>query len=272
MNMLTRCPQCATVFRVSTDQLQKRQGKVRCGHCANVFNALDALLDSEAQPHKATGHAALADTYATPMTAARAEPYLSTESEPPLEEDLDLSLTSDDELDELAAEPLEEPRERTRAAAWLWAFAALIMSGVLVAHAAYQFRGDLAARYPELRPHLASLCASLGCEIPLPRKSELVSIESSDLHPETQQKDRLALAATIRNNAPYAQAYPHLELTLTDRRDQALARRVFEPRDYLRPETNMASGFAANSDMAINMAIEVRELEASGYRLYVFYP
>ncbi len=43
--MLTRCPSCATIFRVSTEQLKARQGKVRCGSCQSVFNALDSLIE-----------------------------------------------------------------------------------------------------------------------------------------------------------------------------------------------------------------------------------
>ncbi len=43
--MLTRCPSCTTIFRVSTDQLKVRQGKVRCGSCQGVFNALDSLIE-----------------------------------------------------------------------------------------------------------------------------------------------------------------------------------------------------------------------------------
>jgi predicted Zn finger-like uncharacterized protein len=42
--MLTRCPSCQTVFRLSQEQLNARQGKVRCGHCFNPFNALDYLV------------------------------------------------------------------------------------------------------------------------------------------------------------------------------------------------------------------------------------
>ncbi|GHT94457.1 hypothetical protein FACS1894116_08490 [Betaproteobacteria bacterium] len=42
--MLTRCPSCQTVFRLSPEQLNARQGKVRCGHCFNPFNALDYLV------------------------------------------------------------------------------------------------------------------------------------------------------------------------------------------------------------------------------------
>lgn len=37
----TRCPGCATVFRVSAAQLALREGQVRCGHCRAVFDAND---------------------------------------------------------------------------------------------------------------------------------------------------------------------------------------------------------------------------------------
>jgi predicted Zn finger-like uncharacterized protein len=44
MSRLTRCPACATVFRVTEAQLASRQGFVRCGQCAKVFDARASLL------------------------------------------------------------------------------------------------------------------------------------------------------------------------------------------------------------------------------------
>lgn len=43
--MLTRCPHCHTTFRVTSEQLKVRQGRVRCGACSQVFDALDSLAD-----------------------------------------------------------------------------------------------------------------------------------------------------------------------------------------------------------------------------------
>jgi predicted Zn finger-like uncharacterized protein len=48
--MLTRCPSCATTFRISPEQLKARQGRVRCGKCRNVFNALETLIEEPPQP------------------------------------------------------------------------------------------------------------------------------------------------------------------------------------------------------------------------------
>ncbi len=46
--MLTRCPACATHFRVTAEQLKLRAGRVRCGECQHVFNALDTLIEEPA--------------------------------------------------------------------------------------------------------------------------------------------------------------------------------------------------------------------------------
>lgn len=38
-SLLTRCPHCDTRFRVTDEQLTVANGKVRCGHCMEVFDA-----------------------------------------------------------------------------------------------------------------------------------------------------------------------------------------------------------------------------------------
>ena len=43
MTAVTQCPQCGTRFRVVPDQLKISSGWVRCGKCADVFNAQGAL-------------------------------------------------------------------------------------------------------------------------------------------------------------------------------------------------------------------------------------
>lgn len=39
MSFTTRCPACGTTFRIVADQLKISEGWVRCGHCADVFDA-----------------------------------------------------------------------------------------------------------------------------------------------------------------------------------------------------------------------------------------
>ncbi len=44
MALTTRCPQCGAAFRVVADQLRVRNGLVRCGECATVFDGRACLV------------------------------------------------------------------------------------------------------------------------------------------------------------------------------------------------------------------------------------
>lgn len=48
--MLTQCPECRTVFRATLAQLEAAAGRVRCGHCRTVFDALEAAEPPEPPP------------------------------------------------------------------------------------------------------------------------------------------------------------------------------------------------------------------------------
>lgn len=47
-SLQTRCPKCDTRFRVTDEQLSIAKGKVRCGNCMEVFNAIDHQVASPA--------------------------------------------------------------------------------------------------------------------------------------------------------------------------------------------------------------------------------
>jgi len=44
--MYTCCPHCQTCFRITKAQLDVAQGKVRCGHCQEVFNGKENLREN----------------------------------------------------------------------------------------------------------------------------------------------------------------------------------------------------------------------------------
>ncbi len=48
MSQITRCPSCATLFKVVPDQLRISDGWVRCGHCQEVFDATLSLQEAQA--------------------------------------------------------------------------------------------------------------------------------------------------------------------------------------------------------------------------------
>ena len=272
--MLTRCPGCSTAFRVTPEQLKARAGKVRCGHCSAVFNALEMLED--ALPAVEAVEATSSPPEAAPpasVESAQAEPVVEN-SPPATTESAPGEVAANSESVDILLEDIgsnaEAPPSRGRLLAW--SLAVLVVLGVFVVQAAYVFRAELAQAEPDLRPLLQDMCSVLDCDIPLPRKADLVGIEASDLHPDPQQKPLLVLAATLKNRAPFAQEYPHLELTLTDVRDQPVLRKVLSPAEYLAQGTNVQEGFAANGDLMVILRLDTGDIVASGYRLYLFYP
>lgn len=163
-------------------------------------------------------------------------------------------------------EPPPAPRR------WPWVIGSLVALTVIGLQAVLAFRVELAVLWPQLKPALVALCDTAGCEVGLPTRVALVGIEASDLHPDSERKSRLMLTATLKNRAPFAQTFPHLELTLTDTEDKAVARKVLAPADYLPPNTSIPQGMQPGADIALAVGIDSGELAASGYRLYLFYP
>lgn len=298
--MLTRCPSCATHFRVTPEQLKARSGRVRCGECQNVFNALDSLIEEPvvmAAPMAAVAvppapsfepvqEALEALTASQPGTQEASIPELPEATEPQAVEPVadepggeplagaEPAVADADATVEAAAEDwsstFPEPPPPPRR--WPWVIGSLVALAAIVLQAALAFRVELVVLWPEGKPALVALCEIADCEVGLPAKVGLVGIEASDLHPDSEHKGRLVLAATLKNRAPFAQQFPHLELTLTDTADQAIARKVLAPADYLPATTSSADGMKPSADIMVAIVIDSGEIPASGYRLYLFYP
>jgi predicted Zn finger-like uncharacterized protein len=295
--MITRCPFCQTHFRVHAEQLAARAGQVRCGKCKRVFDALEHLIEGVApvREHAAVRtHADAAESApveAQKVIAEVPEPAITAspdrevetvlegggafEATMPVPEPAQLPsiepwvAPSADAFDFGPAAAADTPE---RARHWPWLLGALLLLLVLLAQAAYYYRSALIVLFPQAKPYAVALCATLRCDLPLPRRIELMSIEASDLQADTTNPNIMVLSATLKNRAIFDQQFPMLELTLTDPQDQPVVRRVLAPLDYLGKATNVQAGFPANSEIAIKVYFEGSQVKATGYRLYLFYP
>ena len=275
--LTTVCASCHTEFRVTWEQLKVRAGRVRCGQCHTVFNGLTSLNrhgEDAARTPDATGPAGeIAPLSAATPEAAGAQPAPdSSLAWPPLPSSTaeSLDLESAPAANALGTSPAFEfgPKPSMKRG-WWWAPLATLLLLALLGQALFYFRGAIALLLPEAKPYINELCAELGCEVPLPRRVELISIETSDLQADPTNPGVMVLLATLRNRAAFPQAFPALELTLTNDRDQPLARRVLQSGDYL---ADKAEAFDASSEKQIRLHVEAGALKASGYRLYLFYP
>jgi predicted Zn finger-like uncharacterized protein len=296
--MITYCPSCHTHFRVHAEQLAARAGQVRCGKCSRVFDALEHLIEETAparaprtKPEFEAMRADVADAEPAPESVTSDAPDIgATAQEPVIAQAADVVAEAPEpgaETPEAAiwepayAEPVASAfgfgpvaaaEPATPARRWPWLLGALLLLLILFAQAGYHNRSAITLLFPETKPYAVALCASLGCELPLPRRIELMSIEASDLQADTTNPNVMVLSATLKNRAVFNQQHPLLELTLTDAQDQPVVRRVLAPQDYLGKAVNTQAGFAANTEIAIKVFIEGSQVKATGYRLYLFYP
>lgn len=168
------------------------------------------------------------------------------------------------------------PGSAARLSPWVSWPALVVLLLVLAGQVTFRYRGDLVLLFPGLRPWAEMACSPFNCDIPLPQRAELMSIESSDLQADSTNPGVMVLSATLRNRAPFAQMPPALELTLTDTQDQPVARRVLTAADYFaRSGPALASGnalFPAGAELPVKVFFEASALKATGYRLYLFYP
>jgi len=146
----------------------------------------------------------------------------------------------------------------------------LLLLVLAAAQAVRSFHNPLAARYPGLKPTLVSLCGVLGCRVELPAQIEQLVIDTGEL--TTLGGNAYTFSTQLRNQGDATQAWPSIELTLSDVDDKPLVRRVFGPRDYLPAGPLLAAGFAAHAEQPIKLHFRVEEPAPSGYHIAVFYP
>lgn len=306
--MITACPACRTRFRVAPEQLDAHGGDVRCGRCAKVFNA-HAYLEHEpelmepevfepedeleAQAEDFTAQETIppaeaeeppADEEPEPSPAEpvdealidAVEPEPRSETEQALPAEVEEPVTTEagepavEALSPVEEEEAEAPKKKRRFF-WLWLVGALLLLLGLAGQGLYFFRSELAARQPALKPLLQQFCGVLRCSIRLPADPSLLSIETSDLAADPGQANWVTLNAILRNRAKQAQEYPQLELTLTDTQDKMVARRIFPPEAYAK-NADLGRGMPPNEELTVKLHLDLGDLKAAGYRVYLFYP
>ncbi len=400
MKSITLCPSCQTQFLVTDEQLSQYGGKVRCGHCLNVFNAIDHIVvpvtenipteiltenkpaievdSSELDSNKVDSSESELDTYKvtealeTQKTAKNASPSLDDSLENSLEDSLidnlvlpkdipqeptstDVTITqikipetnfstetqdaselasdtarlpdlmsenikSVDVLNEIFTQselPLEDilqatPKqeasvlienatvepdlssdiyqeevskinefdykpeyqyflEHKKSRSPVLITLAILFILIAILQCIYFYRDAIAMQYPESKPLLMRLCQPLGCKINLPKEIQLFSIDDSTIAEDTDHQGVIRLSSTITNRANFNQAYPNLEVTLTDTQDKPKLRRIFRPDEYLSKETQLEEGIASGDSIELEMPLMADDFKPAGFRLLVSY-
>ena len=178
-----------------------------------------------------------------------------------------------------ATAPADEPefvkrsrrRERSgKTVKGLLALGAVVLLLLLAAQLVLNFRNELAARQPGLRPVLKAACMPFGCRVDWPAHADNLVIDEGDLAPIGQ--DAYALNTALHNQGGVTQAWPSIELELVDAARKPVLRRVFGPAEYLPPGTLPDTGFGARSELPVKLNFTLAGVHPASYNIVVFYP
>ncbi len=124
---------------------------------------------------------------------------------------------------------------------------------LFIAQSIFLLRDNLAER--GFRPLMQSLCASLDCDLALPRAPNNIILKSREIRSHPNIKNALSVKATITNQAKFRQAFPILQIQFHDIEGRIIAGRDFLPKQYLPDDINLKQGIAPNN--LVNISLEL---------------
>lgn len=145
------------------------------------------------------------------------------------------------------------PPAADRRATWRGIAAVVALALLLVVQVLLADRARLAAS-ERWRPLVEAACMVLRCEVPAWREPAAFTLLQRDVRPDPARAGVLRVAATFRNDARWAQAWPTLLLTLSDADGRAVGFRAFSPAEYLGKapaQPTLASGASAGFALGV---------------------
>ena len=277
--MYTTCPYCHTSFKITAKQLKVAAGKVRCGHCNKVFDAIAALSDSlnekvvsSSLPQINKLNHSEIETKNTENSQAKllslsgkaSEHQKKTSRHTEVIHKTDVghrhkAVSSHERANSLEQDSSQEPFsniepengepevyfpeqfEQTQAKILFgWLFLAMILAATLAGQHLH-FNSYRYAQNSLYRPLLENLCNISNCQLPLQHDVKKITVvDSTQVRVNEQLSDILDIQLRFRNQAEFIQSYPLLKITFSDTTGQLVAERIFTPLEYLALQQDQA--------------------------------
>ena len=242
--MYTQCPECLSVFALDAPTLAQAHAFVTCGYCGADFDSLATLADE--LPPEPFSELALNEPSLTPP---QVQTVVYHPQPPPAAVVEDVPAVSSpvatEDFSQLVFAPrfaravtskasrhtyrhLHPAAGHTRA----WVLACGVLTLLLGAQVAWAKRDTLISA-PTTGAWLRASCAALHCPLPLVAAPDRLRLLDSNVQTHPSVPHALMISASVRNDAPFAQPYPVLTLTLSNAQGQRLAMRRLRPREYL---------------------------------------
>lgn len=283
MKYITSCPKCETQFMLHTEHIKAYRGKVQCGNCEHVFNAKNRLTEVSNDTNTTEENKANLDVNEDPIAEPILEEIVSTnttsleDNSEALAEDTPVVETAHanikfaetpSTIDDLAFDSKFERKPKKLSLGYtLGTILLLLLAAIQIT---YFNRTRISSEYPQFKPLLVQVCSVFHCDVPLAKDLTMLLIDDSDMQESNQYKDVIHFSSTLINNASFIQAYPNIELTLTNVDDQPILRRLIQPSEYLK-NVDIKQGIAPHEEVRIQLAINTSGVLVSGYRVILKY-
>jgi predicted Zn finger-like uncharacterized protein len=282
MSLKTRCPACDTVFKIVPDQLKVSKGWVRCGRCAEVFDAA---------AHAATSDEASPWPQSTPQAVVAISPAIIAEDTIFTPENI--APQAINTPTNVTFAPSSEKKEtdfsfvRVAKNKAFWQqknvitglrAACVALAGLLFFQVVFSQRNHIAAGNPAIKMSFESLCQAIGCKIESFKNIDAFKIDSSSFQKaqitagESASAEVFALKLTLKNSSDIPVAMPAVELTLTEAGDKPVLRRVLLAQELGFTDTTLAANADWTGEMKLAVTANPALVPISGYRVLLFYP
>jgi predicted Zn finger-like uncharacterized protein len=224
--METTCPQCKSRFRLTEKQLRQAYGKVGCGECGNVFNAMAGLQNYEGElPPDYFEQQAEADELLHEKSLPESDPNVETEFVERRQVSLHEAMYGSDRRSFFTLGPM------------VWFVGILLLAAVGIAQTIYYQRYQL-IKNPRYQQQVINLCQLLPCAETAFSSIEQIRLLERNIFTHPVATNALMVTGSFVNQAPFAQKLPDLLISLFDVQGGLIANRLFSPPEYLLDDKN----------------------------------
>ncbi|CAN5271912.1 hypothetical protein BH24PSE2_BH24PSE2_05490 [soil metagenome] len=299
MTMYTRCPHCDTKFHIGSEQLAAADGRVRCGRCHALFDAVALWSKTDHGRGRGLSHSDGGQAVAPRPPAARdgkaarrkavqtVAPSMLVEE--PDDQEIELyfgstypgalhqalaetstELPSEMPVAEIEADSLGQNFRDHRLAAphsrLFWGIACLAALGAVAAQLLYLDREAWTA-LPGAEDVIERVYRIVG-RAP-PPQWELNDYRVVTAAAAAEASGTLRVSATLKNEAPHPQPYPILRMILTDRWGDGIGTRWVEPSDYVAEDLDSDAVLEPGELVSASIALGDPGQSAFGFELAV---
>ena len=214
--MITKCPNCGTIFNVRQIEIRQAEGLVRCGQCSTIFNSLVEQAKESSE-----------ESYPENNTVSR---FIFNRLKNTKEGNQDMEINYKTIL--------------------LLVGLCILFMGQIAA-----VNSNAVMSYIQ-KSHLGSeFCEKFNCSLPLAKEVKKIVIVSQELT-FAKEKDALSVSLLVKNTASFDQPMPDIVLSLSGLIGENIAHQLFPAGEYLPRQTNKSPVIPLDSYRKINFLLK----------------